>query len=277
MAGRDFTKTRWRAIRTAPCARERVTIMGKNSGVNPTARATAKSREERGGRPAVRVTANTKSTTSTTVRVTRRLKSRRPRWKADSGGGAANRATMPPKRVRRPVATTSAIPVPLITEEPRNTKCGASGPPVAGPVGSASFSTASGSPVRAACWTMRWCASSNRTSAGTRSPGTRRITSPGTSSRRGTSCHVPSRRTVAVGSMADRSRSTARWARYCWAKLTAVLARTMLVISRLSARSPRKAVRALETSSTRVSGSANRSRNCTAARRRIGGSGSLGP
>jgi len=38
MAGRDFTKTRWRAIRTAPCARERVTIMGKNSGVNPTAR-----------------------------------------------------------------------------------------------------------------------------------------------------------------------------------------------------------------------------------------------
>ena len=47
----------------------------------------------------------------------------------------------------------------------------------------------------------------------TRSPAASRMTSPGTSSRRGISTQLPSRSTVAVGATRSRSRSAARWER----------------------------------------------------------------
>jgi hypothetical protein len=67
-------------------------------------------------------------------------------------------------------------------------------------------------PVRAACW-WRSRASRRRASAGTRSPAASRTMSPGISSRRRISLQVPSRRPVAVGATASRSRSATRWER----------------------------------------------------------------
>ena len=50
MDGRCLTITFERAIRTAPAARVTVLIIGRNSGVRPTASATAKSSDSSGGR-----------------------------------------------------------------------------------------------------------------------------------------------------------------------------------------------------------------------------------
>ena len=174
-------------MRTAPCASVTVVIIGRNSGVRPTASATANRSDSSGSRCSAALTRKTKSTRKMTVRMMRKPNCRVPRSNSVSGGRAARRAAMSPNGGARPVATTSAVAVPLTTDVPeeaprcrRRAGCGA-----AGVAGAASFSAGSDSPVSAACCTWRSRASSSRASAGTRSPAASRITSPGTSSRRG--------------------------------------------------------------------------------------------
>ena len=50
IAGRCLTMTLSRAIRTAPCASVTDVIIGRNSGVRPTARATANSSDSNASR-----------------------------------------------------------------------------------------------------------------------------------------------------------------------------------------------------------------------------------
>jgi hypothetical protein len=122
---------------------------------------------------------------------------------------------MSPNAVARPVATTSAVAVPLSIDEPRKTMfCPSAG--LCGKVESspASFSTGIDSPVSAAwlaCRSRDWI---SRASAGARSPADSRMTSPGTSARPGTWASWPSRSAVAVTATWARSISAAcceRW------------------------------------------------------------------
>ena len=109
-----------------------------------------------------------------------------------------------------PVAIARAVAVPLTTDVPRNTRCGASGPDALPSVDAwACLSAGNDSPVSIDCWTERSRDSSKLASAGTRSPAESRKTSPGTTLRRGISIHAPSRWTVAVGTTDERRRSAA--------------------------------------------------------------------
>lgn len=87
-----------------------------------------------------------------------------------------------PNTAWRPVSTTSAVAVPLTTAVPISARLAMS--PAASPLApsAANFSTGMDSPVSAAWFTNRSLAVSRRTSAGTRSPAARWMTSPGTSS-----------------------------------------------------------------------------------------------
>ena len=67
MAARFFTITLDLAILTAPLARVTVVIMGRNSGVRPTASATAKSSDSRGFLCMTAETAKSASTRNSTV------------------------------------------------------------------------------------------------------------------------------------------------------------------------------------------------------------------
>ncbi len=84
------------------------------------------------------------------MRVRSRLKSFSPRSNEVGSEREARRAAMSPKEVLAPVATTSALAVPLTTEVPRKTMFSASGL-VETSSPRACFSTGSDSPVNAAC------------------------------------------------------------------------------------------------------------------------------
>ncbi len=211
MAARCLTITFCRAMRTAPCARVTVVIIGRNSGVSPTASATANRNDSSGGRCRAKLASSTKSTRNSTVRMISTANRASPRWNSVSGGWVDSCAAMSPNAVAGPVATTTAVAVPLTTDVPRKTVLRASAAWRApGGRSPASFSTGSDSPVRAASWTWRSRVAVRRASAGTRSPAARWMTSPGTSSRRGISTRRPSRSTLAVGATCSRSRSAAR-------------------------------------------------------------------
>jgi len=210
-----------RAMRTAPRVNVRVVIIGRNSGVSPTASAVAKSSDSSGSRRNTDMTTMTNRTRKTTVFRMRTPNCTRPRSNSDGGGRRVRSLAMDPNSVRGPVAVTRAMAFPLTTDEPIDT---AWPPPLT------SFSTGRDSPVRAASLTWRSLASSNLASAGTISPAESRMTSPGTTQRRAISFQTPSRRTEAVCATcafnASAARSERRVCTNSTAMLTAMIART---------------------------------------------------
>ena len=71
MAERRLTMTLRRAMRNAPRERVTVVIIGSNSGVSPTARATANISDWITGRPKATLAASTPSTSTAVARATR--------------------------------------------------------------------------------------------------------------------------------------------------------------------------------------------------------------
>ena len=216
MAASCLTMTFFSAMRTAPLERVTETIMGRSSGVRPTASATEKRKDSRKSRRMRALTRNTNRTRKTTTCRIRKPNLRVPRSNSVSGGRPTSPAATCPNSVAAPVATTTAAPSPLTTEVPRNTPVTASPRPPApggrGP-GVACFSRGSDSPVSRASFTNRSRIESRRQSAGTRSPAFRWITSPTTTSRIGISRSTPSRTTVAVCPTCCRRRWAACWDR----------------------------------------------------------------
>ena len=128
IAGRCFTMTCSRAMRSAPRVSVIDAIIGRNSGVSPTPRATANSSDSNGSCLSATPTSTMNSTSATVVRRISRLNRRRPCSNSVSGARVPRRTAMSPKSVLGPVATATAVPVPLTTDVPRKTRWGASGP-----------------------------------------------------------------------------------------------------------------------------------------------------
>ena len=134
---------------------------------------------------------------------------------------------MRPNSVLRPVAKTTARPVPAATLVPMNTRLGmlivASSSSM---IGSAVLRTASDSPVRAmllvdiSYWRTR------RASALMLSPSSSTIMSPGTRSAAATIVTSPSRTTLALAGTSFCSASVAFSARYSWKKPMVALSST---------------------------------------------------
>ena len=104
-----------------------------------------------------------------------------------------------PISVAIPVSVTRTFARPYVTREPEKTMFFRS-PRAASPSISPSvLSTPRDSPVRADSSTLRAKFSIMRPSAGTRSPASSKITSPGTTSAEGISSLVPSRSTFVMG------------------------------------------------------------------------------
>ena len=153
IADRCLTMTFCSAIRRAPSASVTVVMMGRNSGVRPTASATEKSNDSSALRPRLTLIKRIKSTRKKTVLKIRKPKRFMPRSNSVSSGRAASRVTTSPNGVPGPIATTTAVAVPLTTEVPRKTNDGESGPTDASSSRVAAFSAGNASPVSAACWT----------------------------------------------------------------------------------------------------------------------------
>ncbi len=172
IAASRLTITLRRAMRTAPLASVTETIMGRSSGVRPTARATAKRKDSRGSRRSSALTRNTKRTRKTTTWRIRKPKRRVPRSNSVSGGRATRLAAIVAELGGRPGRATTAAPTPLTTEVPRNDRP----------------ASASRARPRAACFSLRQGLAGERglvqeevlgrqqpASAGTRSPARRWI------------------------------------------------------------------------------------------------------
>ena len=105
---------------------------------------------------------------------------------------------MRPNSVASPVANTTALPVPAVTEVPMNTPSRASAAAVPAFAGSAVRPDGWLSPVSAAISTDSACASITRASADTASPASSTMTSPGTRSSAPISASSPPRSTRAA-------------------------------------------------------------------------------
>ena len=184
-------------------------------------------------------TSRMNSTRTTVVRRISRLNRRRPRSNSVSGARLPSRTAMSPNIVFGPVAIATAVPVPLTTDVPRNTRCGASGP-VPPSVGRRRTRLVGRQRLarQHRLLNRRSRDSSSRASAGTRSPADSRKTSPGTTCRNGISCHAPSRSTVAVGVTDARSRSAACCDRYDCQKLIETPSSTIVTMISASTRCP---------------------------------------
>ena len=231
MAASCLTRTFFFVIRLAPWANVTVMIIGIISGVIPTASATENRNDSSNGRWSRMFTSRTNSTSAMITRVIISPKWRMPRPNSVSGGRAANRWAISPNAVYLPVETITAVPIPVCTAVPRKTLLPASATPRFPSVRSrATFSTGRDSPVRADSRTCRSFTSSNRASAGTRSPALSRITSPRTSSATGSSRSCPSRRTAAVVATCLRISSTACRAWNSMKKFSSTLSRTIAMM-----------------------------------------------
>jgi hypothetical protein len=93
-------------------------IIGMNSGVSPTASATANSSDSKPGRPSATPASITNSTSSSTSRAMNAENAARPRSNSVGGGRSASRPATSPNIVAAPVANTAAVAVPAITEVP---------------------------------------------------------------------------------------------------------------------------------------------------------------
>ena len=146
IVARFLTMTFLRAICTAPCARVTEVIIGRNSGVNPTASAIANRRDSNGSLFSAALMRKTNSTRNNTVFMMKKPNWRVPRSNSVSGGRIERRFAIPPNTVAGPVAVTKAVAVPLTIEVPRKILLLS---PAERPFRDASFSTGRDSPVKA--------------------------------------------------------------------------------------------------------------------------------
>jgi hypothetical protein len=149
----------------------------------------------------------------------------------------SSRATLPIS-VAIPVAVTTALPRPAMTEVPLKTMSTRSASAAVAGCASTTLSTGSLSPVSAASETISDAAATSRPSALTASPSASTSTSPGTTSVAGMRCSRPSRRTAAVGAAMRCRAATACSARASWTYPSTALSRRMARITTASNGTP---------------------------------------
>ena len=209
-AGSFFTMAPRAAIRPTPRASTMVTMAGRPSGMAATASDTAVRNISSIRFPWIKPTPN--MTAHTDRHRKDRVREISPIfcWRGVSVPSSPRSSpAMCPIWVSIPVAHTRAVPRPAVMRVPEMTMLVQS--PRGAPSARASagaFSTGMDSPVMADSSAWMRLHSRIRASAGTRSPASRRITSPGTSWAAGSFTGRPPRRTVAWG--ADSLRSSSR-------------------------------------------------------------------
>ena len=120
IADSRFTTTRLAAMRRAPCASVTDMTIGSNSGVRPTARATANMNDSSQGRPSNALASSANSTSSSVMRMIRKPKRRTPTSKEVGGGVVSSSPAIAPIAEVSPVRATSRRAEPEITEVPMN-------------------------------------------------------------------------------------------------------------------------------------------------------------
>ena len=281
-AGSFFTMAPRRAIRPTPRARTMVTMAGSPSGMAATARETAvrnmSSRSFPWMSPTPNITAHTHRHRKDRVFEISPIR----RWRGVSVPSLSRSSpAIRPIWVSIPVAHTRAVPRPAVMRVPEMTMLvqsprGAS----AGRDSDGAFSTGTDSPVMGDSSAWRRLHSRIRASAGTRSPASNRITSPGTSWAAGIFVTFPPRRTAAWGEDNFRSSSRACWARSSWEMEMIPFTTTMTrMMTASSQSSPPLAARDTPAapSSTRIMGSFSCPRIRPSSPSCLGGSSSLGP
>jgi len=106
--------------------------MGRNSGVKPTARATANKKDSNASLCNATQMTRMNKTKKNTARMINIPKCFMLRSNSVSAGRVASRSAMAPNAVCAPVFRIRTVPVPLTTEVPRKTRSGASGLPFGG-------------------------------------------------------------------------------------------------------------------------------------------------
>ncbi|OIQ65008.1 hypothetical protein GALL_534370 [mine drainage metagenome] len=203
---------------------DNVTVGSSPSGTSATVAPTAKRKLSVIGRPSTTaITKNPAPTTTAMIAMTRTTVCSCPASGLRGRTAPCVTAAMPARRVRPPVATTSASPCPSTTYVPAY-----SGPPESRP-------TVTLSPVSIDSSTLIRPAAVRTRSAETLSPASRTTTSPVTRSAASTIRVLPSRRTVVRTGRRSRSRSAARSARYSCANANAPLRTTTTAIAAASA------------------------------------------
>ena len=198
-AGSFFTMAFRPASRWMPRARTMVTMAGRPSGMAATARETAVRNISSSPFPWNSPTPNI------TAHTARHRKDRDldispiRRWSGVSPSPLSrSRPAICPIWVPIPVATTRAVPRPAVISVPEMSMFTRSPKGVSsGRWSATSFSTGTDSPVMADSSAWRRLHSKIRASAGTWSPASRRITSPGTRAAAATFLRTPSRSTAA--------------------------------------------------------------------------------
>lgn len=156
-----------------------------------------------------------------------------------SSPARATRPAILPTSVFIPVAVTTATAHPVATFVPRWTTFERSASGASERFRAcASFATGDDSPVSAASLVRSTVLSMSRESAGTTSPLSSRITSPGTSSAAPTTRGMPARRTRAERPVSLRSAASARSARYSCVKPMTAFTTRIAPIAEQSAHSP---------------------------------------
>ena len=229
-ASRRRTITPSLAMARAPAESVTVTIAGSNSGVMPTASATAKSNDSTMGRPINWLTMSTKKTMTIITLINRYPNCRTPRANSVSGSVPPIDFATSPSAVCEPVATIKMFATPLRTEVPEKTELvrwliAASAAMIPG-----FFSTGIDSPVSEPSLTRKSVAVSMTPSAGTKFPADNWITSPFTISAAGTVIAFPSRKTLVFKASLCLSAASAVDALYSWVKPSSELATTMNII-----------------------------------------------
>ena len=106
-------------MRMAPLVSVTDTTMGSNSGVRPTASATANKKDSKSGRCSATFTNSTNNTSSRVRRMINMPNWRVPTSNAVAGAALFRSTAIWPSAVALPVRPISALAEPLITELPR--------------------------------------------------------------------------------------------------------------------------------------------------------------
>ena len=191
--GRWRTSVRRLAIRRAPMAIARVTVGSKPSGTFATMMPIEKTRPMRVGRPTNAPMTNTRAPMVTARTAMRRLRVAISFCSGDGTSAVAwVRRAMPPKTVCMPVANTSAVASPVVSDVPASRTLRLRSRSFSSPT-LAFRETGRASPVTVARFARTPNASIRRQSAGTLSPALNVMTSPGTISSDGITTTAPSR------------------------------------------------------------------------------------
>ena len=182
-------------------------------------------------------------------------------------------------RAIMPISVCSAVDVttpfarPRVTSVPLNTILTRSAiGAFTSMISSARFTTAALSPVSADSSTCRFTHSISCASAGTKLPASRKITSPGTTSRDGTETRAPSRSTIAFGDDSLRNSSSAASARFSCTRPITAFSSTIASIAAASITSPSSS----DTADAATSSNTTKSMNCAAKRRHSGTFSTIG-